>query len=170
MDSKVHLLKLNLAKLVRSNAKVNDSFFIVSVITISLFTLWDLSPAAAKPLCYNKVCVFDGDTISYGEERIRIANIDAPEISGAKCDAEKRLGLVAKNRLYILLKAGRLKIVRGDPIDGRKVDRYKRTLATILVNKKDVGEILIDEQLARPWSGKREPWCSTLKWQKNKPV
>lgn len=144
--------------------------FLISALTIVSASFAASSTATAKPICKGKVCVLDGDTISYGEERIRIANIDAPEISGAKCDAERRLGLVAKNRLYTLLRTGRLKIVRGDPIDGRKVDRYKRTLAIILVNKKDVGEILIDEQLARPWSGKREPWCSALKRQKNKPV
>ncbi|PAP96113.1 thermonuclease family protein [Mesorhizobium wenxiniae] len=38
-------------------------------------------------------------------------------------------------------------------------DRYGRTLATIEVDGRDVGDILIGEGLARPWTGKRRPWC-----------
>ncbi|GGB00840.1 nuclease [Brucella endophytica] len=104
-------------------------------------------------------CVIDGDTITVNRERIRIANVDAPEISRPKCDAERRLGLVAKRRLAELLAAGEPVIKRGDPDSGRIKDRYGRTLATITVNGKDVGEALISEMLARPWGGKRRSWC-----------
>ncbi len=38
-------------------------------------------------------------------------------------------------------------------------DRYGRTLATVSVDGQDVGEILIAEGLARPWTGHRQPWC-----------
>jgi endonuclease YncB( thermonuclease family) len=47
----------------------------------------------------------------------------------------------------------------GDPKDGRLKDRHGRLLATITVDGKDVGEIMIAEGLARPWVGKRQPWC-----------
>ncbi len=40
--------------------------------------------------------VIDGDTIRQRAEAIRILNINAPKIPGAKCDAELRLGLAAK--------------------------------------------------------------------------
>jgi len=107
--------------------------------------------------------VIDGDTLDLAGERIRIANIDAPEIGHPKCDAELRLGKVAKRRLQALLGGGRIEIARGDPASGRKIDRYGRTLAIVLVDGQDVGVLLVNEGLARKWHGRREPWCVSLK-------
>lgn len=103
--------------------------------------------------------VLDGDTIIVGKEHIRIANIDAPELRHAQCDAERRLAIVARERLKAIVGSGKLVIVRGDPGTGRAKDRFGRTLATLSVGGRDVGAILIGEQLARPWQGKRKPWC-----------
>lgn len=104
--------------------------------------------------------VLDGDTIVLDGVHIRIANIDAPEIHEYHCDAELRLGLVAKQRMAALLNSGPVAVHPGDPQDGRMKDRYGRTLATIEVDGRDVGEIMIAEGLARRWSGKRRPWCN----------
>lgn len=106
------------------------------------------------------ICVIDGDTITFHSERIRIANIDAPEIGHPQCDAERRLGLVARKRLAALLGSGQVDIKRVDPKSGRMTDRYSRTLGTVYIDGKDGGETLISEELARPWRGKREPWCN----------
>ena len=105
------------------------------------------------------ICVIDGDTFTIRAERIRIANIDAPEIGNPKCDAERRLGLVARKRLATLLDSGQVDIEKGDPDSGRIKDRYGRTLALVYVDGKDVGETLIEELLARSWQGKRRNWC-----------
>jgi micrococcal nuclease len=102
----------------------------------------------------------DGDTFVLDGETIRIANIDAPETLQAKCDAELRLGHVAAARLDQLLRSGPVTVSRGDPVDGRTTDRHGRTLAIVSVNGKDAGRILIFEELARPWTGKRQPWCN----------
>lgn len=101
----------------------------------------------------------DGDTFDNGDERVRIANIDAQETKSTKCDAERRLGEVAKRRLQYLLLSPGFEMERGDPKSGRMKDRYDRTLATAYVDGIDVGSILINEELAHPWRGKREPWC-----------
>lgn len=101
----------------------------------------------------------DGDTFVLDGETIRIANIDAPETIQAKCDAEFRLGHVAAARLDELLRTGPVTLSRGDPVDGRMTDRHGRTLATVSIDGKDVGKILISEELARPWQGQRRPWC-----------
>lgn len=101
----------------------------------------------------------DGDTIVIDGTRIRIANIDAPEIRDFHCDAERRLGLVAKHRMAELLASGAVTVHPGDPKSGRLKDRYGRTLATIEVDGRDIGKIMIAEGLARPWTGKRRPWC-----------
>lgn len=123
-------------------------------------TVWAflaVSPVLAAPFA------IDGDTIVIDHEHIRIANIDAPEIGHPKCDAELRLGRVAQRRMAELLGAGEIVVHPGDPKDGRLKDRYGRTLATVTVSGKDVGEILISEGLARPWTGRRQPWCSRAK-------
>jgi micrococcal nuclease len=99
----------------------------------------------------------DGDTIDVSGERIRILNIDTPEIHHAHCDAERRLGLVARERMTVLLASGALTLKRGD--GHRMKDRHGRTLARVFVDGKDVGGILIAENLARPWEGKRRSWC-----------
>jgi len=101
--------------------------------------------------------VIDGDTVVIGSETIRILNIDTPEIRHAQCDAERRLGLVAKHRLVVLLSVGPPVIRRGDK--GRTTDKYGRTLAVLSIADRDVGDVLVAEGLARRWTGKRQPWC-----------
>lgn len=103
--------------------------------------------------------VTDGDSVRFDGQPHRIANIDAPELRHAQCDAERRLALVAKRRLAEILASGEVKVIVGDPATGRTFDKYRRILATITVDGRDVGEMLIEEQLARPWDGKRHPWC-----------
>jgi micrococcal nuclease len=60
--------------------------------------------------------VIDGDTIRSDEERIRLEGIDAAEIGHAKCEAERRLGALAKHRLEQLLDSGTVDIRRNTPI------------------------------------------------------
>jgi micrococcal nuclease len=80
--------------------------------------------------------VIDGDTIRSDEERIRLEGIDA-EIGHAKCEAERRLAVLAKHRLEQLLGSGSVDIRRNAHPD--PPDRYGRTLARVLVDGKDVG-------------------------------
>lgn len=129
---------------------------------VALAAVLALTASAGASACLTarqNICVIDGDTLSMDGERIRIANIDAPEIGRPKCDAEKRLGLIAKRRLAALLSRGTIELTRGDPGSGRQIDRYGRTLGVIAVDGIDVGDTLVDELLARPWGGKRRNWC-----------
>ncbi len=103
--------------------------------------------------------VVDGDTIHYNGERIRIANIDTPEITQAECDSELKRGLEAKAFLKELIDGRPLIINRGDPHTGRMTDQYGRTLALVSTGGRDVGTILVQRRLARPWTGRRMPWC-----------
>lgn len=103
--------------------------------------------------------VVDGDTIELDGETVRIANIDTPEIRHAQCDAERRLGRVAKAELDKILSRGTITLQRGDPETGRKTDKYGRTLGVVAVEGRDVGDELVARELARPWTGKRQGWC-----------
>ena len=101
------------------------------------------------------ITVTDGDTVRIGQERIRILNIDTPEMGRlAECDAERMLALVAKDRLTEILASGPIQIQR----DG--TDQYGRTLATMRVAGSDVGELLIDAHVAVRWAGRRHDWCA----------
>lgn len=96
-------------------------------------------------------CVVDGDTFWTNGEKVRVADIDAPEIEG-KCSYERNLALRSRDRLAQLLDAP-FSLQR----QGR--DRYGRTLAVVVVANRSVGDRLVSEGLARTWTGRREPWC-----------
>jgi micrococcal nuclease len=100
-------------------------------------------------------CVVDGDTIWMDGEKIRIADIDAPETHPSRCAEEARLGNAATKRLQVLLNTGPIKLVSAD----RDTDRYGRKLRIVMRNGRSVGGLLIEEGLARAWEGHRRPWC-----------
>lgn len=98
-------------------------------------------------------CVVDGDTIWMDGEKIRLADIDAPETHPSRFAEEERLGNAATERLQALLNAGSLELASAD----RDTDRYGRKLRIVTQNGQSVGTALIDEGLARPWEGQRRP-------------
>lgn len=98
--------------------------------------------------------VHDGDTVrSCSGERIRIANIDAPEMPGSpKCRDRRKQGWCdyplarqSRDALANFLGRGQVKVIR------QGTDRYGRTLARLTVNGKDAGRYLVAQGLARPW-------------------
>ena len=100
------------------------------------------------------VRVIDGDTFDYGGERIRIADIDTPEVRG-RCPEERAQAARATQRLRVLLAAGPFELVR----NGRDEDRYGRKLRIVVRDGRSIGDMLVAEGLARTWTGRREPWC-----------
>jgi micrococcal nuclease len=100
-------------------------------------------------------CVVDGDTFWFEGTKIRIADIDAPEISEPGCVGEARAGEMAKTRLLDLLNAGRFRLISG----GRDQDRYGRQLRIVAREDISLGEMLVREGLARPWDEPDLEWC-----------
>lgn len=99
--------------------------------------------------------VIDGDTLRCGDERIRLADIDAPETGpGARCDAEAMLGELAAAALARELEAGGLAIER------RARDTWGRTIAVISRDGQSIGERLIHEGVAVAWRGRQHDWCA----------
>ncbi len=108
---------------------------------------------------------FDGDTFSAGvmldadveiTVRVRLINIDTPEMNG-KCVAEKVMAQNARELLATL-------IPRGTTIELQNIkdDKYlgRINANVILPDGRDLGRIMIDSGLARPYSGgKRKSWC-----------
>ena len=103
-----------------------------------------------------RYCVVDGDTIRFAGAKIRIEDIDTPEIHDYKCESELARGLRAKTRLLELLNEGPFIIVSNG---GDDVDQYGRDLRLLMRNGLSLGELLIDENLARRYAGGRRSWC-----------
>ena len=107
---------------------------------------------------------YDGDTCTvnlpgvhpfFGHKiSVRIYGIDTPEIRG-ECGSEKVKARDARDHLLDL-------IGEADRVDlmGCVRDKYFRIGCTMLLDGKNVGDILIEEGLARHYDGgKRQSWC-----------
>lgn len=109
--------------------------------------------------------IFDGDTFAAFvmlpddiriSVRVRLINVDTPEIHG-QCDHEINMANRARDRLAELIPLGtvvELKNIKDDKYLGR-IDAN-----VIMADGRDVGRVLVDEGLGRPYAGgRREPWC-----------
>ncbi|MGE3691358.1 MAG: thermonuclease family protein [Novosphingobium sp.] len=117
--------------------------------------------AAAFALCApgpRVTCVVDGDTFWLQGEKIRIADINAPETHPAGCPGELTLGEAATRRLVVLLNQGPFELRAA----GRDRDRYGRLLRVLVRHGRSLGEQLVSEGLAEPWQGRRSDWCAKL--------
>jgi endonuclease YncB( thermonuclease family) len=102
------------------------------------------------------ICGIDGDTFWLDGEKIRIADIDTPEISQPNCQSEHGRGIEARDRLVVLLNEGPFDLVQFGSHDE---DQYGRKLRVVSRHGASLGDQLVSEGLARTWSGRREPWC-----------
>jgi endonuclease YncB( thermonuclease family) len=109
--------------------------------------------------------VLDGDTFAAGVKidddititvRVRVINIDTPELSGA-CPREGAMAESAKDFVVGLLPNGtkvELQNIKDDKYLGR-IDAN-----VVLTDGRDVGNVLVNENLARRYrGGRRQSWC-----------
>lgn len=102
-------------------------------------------------------CVVDGDTVWWKGQNLRLQSYDTPEPHDDICGgaAEVALAKKASARLLELLNSNPIE-VQTFGTDGTGT----RTLATIRIAGRDVGDILIGERLARRWPDGEEWWCN----------
>lgn len=119
-----------------------------------------IAELAAAFICAAPI-VHDGDSLRCGRERIRLANIDAPELPGSYRCAPASVQRLAASRnpawcdyrkaersseaLRAFLASGPVLVQRSG------VDPFGRTLARVTVNEVDAGLFLISKGLARRW-------------------
>lgn len=110
--------------------------------------------------CTHPVRVIDGDTIEVcnasGPERIRIANLDAPESYRPACAKEKLAGIKAKQAAiqFFVRPSVDLEIKR------RIVDKYGRSVADVSVNGIDFRQHMIAEGHGVQWRfNEKHDWC-----------
>lgn len=163
------------SRILSATAAVVFGTFLIAA--VAMFAFSDMAPARAEPTriasteaprnlrertgaVEQRMRVIDGDTLEDMSNDItyRLVNIDTPETgSRARCDAERALGDRATEAARTLVAHARQLELRPT---GR-IDRYGRTIAFVLIDGADMGETLITEGLARPWRGRREPWCDS---------
>ena len=109
--------------------------------------------------------VYDGDTFSAvahidndtnADVRVRLANIDTPEMHG-DCKFEIERANMARERLMQLVPRGTLVELRNIK-DDKYIGRIDANV--ILPDGRDVGHVLINEKHGRPYNGgRRKSWC-----------
>lgn len=111
----------------------------------------------ARPLT-GQIRVVDGDTIRVAGERIRIANIDTPEMPPrSRCAAEAILAGRAKSNLEAMVaQAYEAHFI---PSLGRERDAYGRLLGRVELDGVDVGRAQLEAGLAQRWMGQHAQWC-----------
>jgi|SRR5215217_3423542 len=118
---------------------------------------WSVS-ARDFPTCAGSTrrnCVVDGDTFWLDGVKIRLADINTPEISAPACAYEAQLGRSAQQRLGQLLNQGEFELFAA----GRDEDQYGRKLRIAERDGRSLGQVLVAEGLAHDWQGRRESWC-----------
>jgi endonuclease YncB( thermonuclease family) len=131
------------------------------------------TPAAtlASPIEPGAIEVVDGDTIRAGGRTFRLVGFDTAETgSRARCETERMLGAAASTRLSQLIAGDGLDLEQvacacKPGTEGTLVCNHGRSCGTLKVYGRDVGAILIEEGLARPFHcgptscPTRESWC-----------
>lgn len=124
-----------------------------------LVSLWTQPEGTAHHIQGRDLHVIDGDTLAWGEERVRLQGIDAPEIRSPECVEELRQGQAARAALEAMVRGGRELVIQ----DSGERDRYRRLLGRLSVDGRDAGEILMARGLAVAYEGHRTAgWCGVL--------
>jgi len=152
---------------------MRGSFRALSSVAVFAVSVLMTSIASAETYDGTRIIIIDGDTIAlpcdtpYRDcaEKVRLTEIDAPETFSPSCEAERTAGLVAKERLAALIRAGKVEITRSG------IDRYGRTLGNVQTVAGDAGTVLLKEKLVLPYVPGRDAkleriayWCAPAKW------
>jgi endonuclease YncB( thermonuclease family) len=136
---------------------------VVAVVALQRFR--SESPPGAE------LTIVDGDTVRSAGAVYRLLGFDAPERGDrALCDTERELAERTASRLQGLIASGMPTLTRtacpcSAGTEGSAACNEGRFCASLQVDGRDVGEILIGEGLAQPFvcsqtsCPPRRPWC-----------
>ena len=112
--------------------------------------------ASAEPFPSREIYMVDGDTAKVAGHNYRLVGYDTPETWRPKCEYERALGQAATARARELIELAQ--VVDFVILPGK--DKYGRGLASIYIRGVDLGKVLVNEGLARPYDrGRRAGWC-----------
>ena len=109
---------------------------------------------------YNDLYCYDGDTcyvtVDGTKTKIRLLELDTPEISKPKCDAELQLGLKARDYLNNLINNATTIEFKTDYTE----DYFGRILAHLIIDGEDVSAKIVSNNLGVVYDRNNKPdWC-----------
>jgi endonuclease YncB( thermonuclease family) len=105
----------------------------------------------------HRTCVQDGDLIWLRGQAVRLSDIRTAPRYSSDCKAASLLGWKAALRLRDLLNEGPFDLVEETSRDGGYVDEILRLAER---DGQSLGQILLREGLAKPWSKEEPDWCA----------
>ena len=130
-------------------------------IFIIFFSMMTIAQSEMSLRQYNDLYCYDGDTcyvtINSKNEKIRLLELDTPEISKPKCDAELELGLEARDYLNNLITNATTIEFETDYTK----DYFGRILSFLIIDGEDVSAKIVSNNLGVVYdkNGKKD-WCS----------
>ena len=125
------------------------------------FSMVTLAEAEIALRQYNGQYCYDGDTcyvmIDGTKDKIRLLELDTPEISKPKCEAELELGLEARDYLNNLIANASLVEIKTE----YEKDYFGRTLAHLIIDGEDASAKIRSNNLGAIYErGNKKDWCS----------
>ena len=125
------------------------------------FSMVTLAEAEIALRQYNGQYCYDGDTcyvmIDGTKAKIRLLELDTPEISKPKCEAELELGLEARDYLNNLIANASSVEIKTD----YEKDYFGRTLAYLIIDGEDASAKIRSNNLGVIYErGNKKDWCS----------
>ena len=110
---------------------------------------------------YNDQYCYDGDTcyvtIDEKKTKIRLLELDTPEISKPKCEMERELALKARDYLNGLIAEASTIEFKTDYVE----DYYGRILSYLIIDGEDVSAKIINNKLGIVYDRyNKKDWCS----------
>ena len=137
-------------------------FLRIKIITIFVFllVLTKVYSAEISLRKNNSLFCYDGDTcyiyIDNRKEKIRLLELDTPEISKPKCEKEYLRGIEARDFINQLIEDANSIIIETD----YSKDYFGRTLAYLIVDGVDVSNLMIEKGLGVKYQkGVKKDWC-----------
>lgn len=127
---------------------------------IIFFSMMTISLAEISLRQYNDLYCYDGDTcyvtVDGTKTKIRLLELDTPEISKPKCDAELQLGLKARDYLNDLIDNATTIEFKTDYTE----DYFGRILAYLIVDGEDVSAKIVKNNLGVVYDrNNKQDWC-----------
>ena len=130
-------------------------FFLIFFVSISF------AQAEISLRQYNNQYCYDGDTcyvtVDGKNNKIRLLELDTPEISKPKCDEELELGLKARDYINDL-------IVNASSIEFKtkyKEDYFGRILSYLIIDGEDVSAKIVSNNLGVVYErNNKKDWCN----------
>ena len=137
-------------------------FLRIKIITIFVFllVLTKVYSAEISLRKNNSLFCYDGDTcyiyIDNRKEKIRLLELDTPEISKPKCEKEYLRGIEARDFINQLIEDANSIIIETD----YSKDYFGRTLAYLIVDGVDVSNLIIEQGMGVKYQkGEKNDWC-----------